>query len=264
MSKSLITIDALKTILNSFKDKIACEDEDVKNKYDENIGREEISITINNTLNNSKTIHDGIDTFILTDIPETGYALQGYATEVDGSVVYNIGNKLTEDTELWTVYERVIGYIYNSDDDINWDPSDNTSYYYQSNNLLVFDTPVDELVVPEDHSNKNVILTVESDFDFTDGYSNSSLWLNGYCGISSDSVGAETCYIHKIGDNLYEFSWTVYFEYETYFAPGTPLPITSIGNLQGGIVMLDLIECTEDDTAGTYLKIRDTVRIEDD
>ena len=222
-----------------------------------------ITITIHNSVDGTITTNVGYGFITLTDIPETGYTLQGYATEVDGSVVYSIGDKLTEDTELWTVYEPVIGYVYNSEDDINWDPSDNTSYYYQPNNLLVFDMPIDGLTVPEDYSNKKVVLTVESDFDFTDGHSNGNLWLNGYCGIESDTVGAETCYIHKIGDNLYEFSWNVYFDYATWLDPNTPLPIASIGNLQGGTVMPELIESTEDDTAGTYFKVRDSLRIED-
>ena len=124
MSKSLITIDALKIILDSFKNIMACEENIINDNYDEKIGGKEISITINNTLNNSKTTYNEIDTFILTDIPETGYTLQGYATEVDGSVIYNIGDKLTENIELWTVYQTQVGYLYNSENDPNYNPSD--------------------------------------------------------------------------------------------------------------------------------------------
>lgn len=221
-----------------------------------------ITLTIHNTVDGTISTSTGYGFITLTDIPESGYTLQGFATEIDGAVVYNVGDKLTEDTELWTVYQTQTTYGYTSGTDPNWNPSDPTSYYYQPSNLLVFDTPIDGLTVPEDYSNKNVILTVESDFDFTDGYYSSSLWLNGYCGIESDSVGAETCYIRKIGDNLYEFSWEVYFEFATWLDPNTPLPITSIGDLTGGTVMPNLIYATEDDTAGTYFNVRDTLRVE--
>lgn len=267
MSKSIITIDALKIILDSFKNIMACEEDIINYNYEKNIGGKAISIIINNTLNNSKTTYNEIDTFILTDIPENSYILRGFATENGGAVVYNVGDKLTKDTELWTVYQRQIGYIYNSENDPNYNPSDMSSPYWNGVNVLHLDNVIDA-VCPEGTTKQTITFTIETDVDLRS--SDGSYWLNGYCGENYDSdfgdyvPGAETANVVEIEDGVYEISWTLYWNhYWEAFTPGKSYPIAGFGNARmsnyfdcfGGL-------CTTSDL-GTYWKVRDDYRIED-
>lgn len=268
MSKSLITIDALKMILDSFKNIMACEENIINGNYNEKIGGKEVSIIINNTLNNSKTTYNEIDTFILTDIPEDNYTLQGFATENGGAVVYNIGDKITEDTELWTVYERVIGYIYNSEEDPNYDPTDMASPYWNGVRVLHFDDVV-EVVCPAETTTQTITFTVETDAELTN-YSG-SYWLNGYCTDHYDSTyddnipGAEEAYVTKIEDGVYEISWSLYWNYyNEIFTPGESYPIAGFGDALYSNSYFETFStlCTNSNI-GTYFKVRDDVRIED-
>ena len=267
MSKSIITIDALKIILDSFKNIMACEEDIINYNYDEKIGGKEISIIINNTLNNSKTTYNEIDTFILTDIPENSYILRGFATEDGGAVVYKVGDKITEDTELWTVYQRQIGYIYNSENDPNYNPSDMSSPYWNGVNILHLDNVI-EAVCPEGTGTQTITFTVETDADLVS--TSGSYWLNGYCvseydpGTGGYVPGAEQVSVVEIEEGVYELSWRLYWNYYwEAFTPGESYPIAGFGCTHSSSYFDAFSSLCNTSDLGTYFKVRDTVRIED-
>jgi hypothetical protein len=265
---AIVTIDALKIILDSFKNIMACEENIINDNYNEKIGGKEISITINNTFNNSKTTYNEIDTFILTDIPEDSYILRGFATENGGAVVYNIGDRITEDTELWTVYQTQVSYLYNSENDPNYNPSDMSSPYWNGVKVLHFDN-VFEAICPTGNTAQTITFTVETDAELKEG-DNISYWLNGYCTEWHDQdnnvvPGAETAYVTKIEDGVYEISWSLYWNYyNEIFTPGESYPIAGFGDaLYSNNYFETFSSICNTSNLGTYFKVRDEVKIED-
>ena len=207
-----------------------------------------ITLTIHNTVDGTTSTLTGFNFITLSDIPETGYTLQGFATEDGGTVAYNVGDRITEDTELWTVYQRLTGFLYNSDDDAAWANGD---YNYPYN--IPFINPMTFSAMFKNTSGYYTVaklhFTVEMDTDLTQDYL-PVLWPNDMSGSSGNRFGGEQSEVTPLGDNLYDLSFEI-SEYDLF-------PEFIVASFGSG----NIPPRTYDDWADHYFRVRDDFRIE--